>query len=189
MQPHIYLHRTEGRSGTITACFYFEAGKELYGWRLGGRGHRFAASFFMLENFYANDKAYLYRSLEDDVYGPWTIDYPRRYEEIRCPLPEAVQHELERIQSLFVEEWLFFENDPDAAEEIVAYERHGIALHAVNIKQRKLNRGGRSHGRWEYRTPGCDIHVVEYLRRNMGFNDIVIEKWREPESPRAAYRE
>jgi hypothetical protein len=177
MQPKIYLCQSEGRSAPLSACFYLESSRELYGWRLHSKGHRFAAAFFMLENFYESGKAALYRSVEDDVYGPWMSDYPRRPEEIRCPLPEPVQHELERRQFLFLQEWLFFENDPDAENEIALYDRQHLSIHAVNIKFRKLGRLARTQHRWEYRTPGFDPYLLDYLQKHLRFTDILTEKW------------
>lgn len=177
MQPKIYLCQSEGRSAPFSACFYLEGNGELYGWRLYAKGHRFAAAFFMLENFYDSDRTVLYRSVEDDVYGAWMSDYPRRHEEIRCPLPDPVQHELERLQSLFVQEWLFFENDPEADQDISLYERQHLAVHAVNVKFRKLSRLVRTQRRWEYRMPGFDLHLLDYLHKHLRFTDILIEKW------------
>lgn len=180
MQPKIHICQSAGQASSLSACFYLETGGELYGWRLTSRGHRFAAAFFMLENFYNLNKPPLYRSVEDDVYGPWISDYPQRREEIRCPLPELVIHELERFQSIFVQEWLFFENDPDAEGEVALYEKQHFPVRAVNIKFRKLSRLLKQQSRWEYCTPGFDMYVPEYLQKHFRFTDIVIEKWMPP---------
>lgn len=177
MQPKIYLSQSEGRSAPLSGCFYLENGRELYGWHLQSKGHRFAAAFFMLENFYEPSKTALYRSVEDDVYGPWMSDSPRLGEEMRCPLPESVQHELERLQSIFVQEWLFFENDPDAEHEIALYDRAHLSVHAVNVKFRKLSRLVRTQRRWEYCTPGFNFHLLDYLQKYLRVTDILTEKW------------
>jgi len=178
MQPTIYLCQSEASSPTVSACFYVESGDELYGWRLYSKSHRFGAAFFMLENFYADHKANLYRSVEDDVYGPWISDFPRRREEIRCPLPELLRHELERFQSVYVQEWFFFENDPDAESEISLYENHALPVCAVNIRFRKLSRLTKQQNRWEYRMPGFDRHVLDYMKKHFRFTEIVTEKWK-----------
>lgn len=180
MQPNIYVSHTEGHPGTVTACFYLEAGKEIYGWRISGKSHRFAAAFFMLENFYADDHAVLYRSVEDDVYSPWMIDRPRQQGQIRSPLPEPISHELERLQSALVHEWLFFENDPEAEAEIAAYDRQGLATQAVNIRMRKLSRLYRAANRWEYRTAGFDKNVNDYLQKHIRVDDILTQTWERP---------
>ena len=177
MQPHIYLCQTEGSAGSVLACFYLEVDNEIYGWRISGRAHHFAAAFFMLEDFYNNELAALYRSVEDDVYGSWMVDIPRRRGEVRSPLPEPLLHELERLQSLFVQEWLFFENDPESAAEIAAYERHHLPVQAVNIRLRKLSRLALQGRRWEYRTPGFDKNVSDYLQKYIRATDIFIEKF------------
>ena len=176
MQPTIYLCQSEASSPTVSACFYLEAGIEIYGWRIYSKKHRFGAAFFMLENFYAGQRANLYRSIENDVYGPWMSDCPRRYDPIRCPLPEMVRHELERFQSLFVQEWLFFENDPDADTEIEFYEKRSLPVCAVNIKFRKLSRLKKQQKTCEYRMPGFDVHVLDYLKKHLRFTDIVTQK-------------
>lgn len=184
MQPRIYLCQTEGSNASVIACFYLEMANEIYGWRVSGSAHHFAAAFFMMEDFYESGHAVLYRSVEDDVYGPWMVDIPRRRGEVRSPLPEPILHELERLQSLFVQEWLFFENDPESENEIAAYERHHLPVQAVNIRLRKLGRLAHDGRGWEYRTPGFDKNVSEYLHKYMRDTDIFIEKL--DHSPRQA---
>ena len=178
MQPAAYLCHSLALPPTLATCFYLETGNEIHGWYLHSREHRFGAAFFMLENFYAPGPARLYRSKQDDVYGPWVSDYPRRRAELSCPLPEFFRHELERLQSLFVQEWLFFENDPGATSEITLYERHDSPVCAVNIKHRKLHRLSRQRSCRECRLAGFDMHVLEYLQKHLRVTEIETEKWR-----------
>lgn len=184
MQPAAYLCHSLALPPTLATCFYLETGNEIHGWYLHSREHRFGAAFFMLENFYAPGPARLYRSMQDDVYGSWVSDYPRRRAELSCPLPEFFRHELERLQSLFVQEWLFFENDPAATSEIALYERHDLPVWAVNIKHRKLPRLSRQRFCRECRQAGFDMHVLEYLQKHLRVTEIETEKWR----PTLSYR-
>ncbi|MGH8807621.1 MAG: hypothetical protein ACREX0_07065 [Noviherbaspirillum sp.] len=165
MQPKAYISYSPGKPGSVFALFYFESGVDLYGWHIEARNLYFSAAFFMVENFYANGAPRLYRSVEDDVYGPWTIDYPPTRDEIRCPVPESVGHELERTQSRFVEEWMFFKNDVHIETELVAYREHAWPVHEVNIKARRLPRLHKESGVWMHSTAGIDLNVVQLLRK------------------------
>ncbi|RJG06500.1 hypothetical protein D3870_11185 [Noviherbaspirillum cavernae] len=147
------------------ALFYYESNADIYGWHIEAKGHYFSAAFFMIENFYANRATRLYRSIEDDVYGQWTIDYPPTRDEIRCPAPEEACHELERLQSRFVEEWLFFQDDPNIAAEVIAYREHGIPVQEVNIRWRRMNRMEKRNGLWSGMATGIDLNIVELLRK------------------------
>jgi hypothetical protein len=165
MQPKHYISYTPEKLGRVFALLYFEQGTEMYGWHIDARSHYFSAAFFAVENFYADKATRLYRSILDDVYSPWIIDHPPSKEKIRSPLPDAVSHELERVQSRFVEDWLFFGDDPHVDAEHAAYGRLGLQLHEVNIRSRKLGRLERKQGTWTAMTAGFDLHVVALLRK------------------------
>jgi hypothetical protein len=165
MQPKAYISYSPGKMGSVFALFYCEAGTDLHGWHIEARDSYFSAAFFMVEGFYATEPPRLYRSVEDDAYGPWIIDYPPTKDEIRCPLPDSAVHELERMQSLFVQEWLFFGDDPGLETEIAAYREHGLGVHEVNIRSRKLHRLHPADANWTYMTPGTDPNVVQLLRK------------------------
>lgn len=165
MQPKIYISYSPGKPGSIFALFYFECGDDIYGWHIEARSLYFSAAFFMVEHFYANRTPRLYRSVQDDVYGPWTIDYPPTRDEIRCPVPESAGHELERIQSRFIEEWLFFKNDVHIEMELTAYQTHHLPVQEVNIKSRRLHRLHKEGNCWTYMPTGIDLNVVQLLRK------------------------
>ncbi|HJV80187.1 hypothetical protein [Noviherbaspirillum sp.] len=165
MQPKIYISYSPGKLGSVFALFYFESGDDIYGWHIEARGLYFSAAFLMAEHFYANRTPHLYRSVQDDVYGPWTIDYPPTRDEIRCPVPESVGHELERAQSRFVEEWLFFKSDGDIEADESAYRTQALPVQEVNVKARRLLRMVRQDGVWTFMTPGLDINIVQFLRK------------------------
>ena len=165
MQPKVYVSYSPGKLGSVFALFYFESGVDIYGWHIEARNLYFSAAFFMLENFYARRTPRLYRSLQDDVYSPLITDCPPTREEIRCPIPESLGHELERIQSRFIEEWLFFKNDVHIEAQQAAYDAQGMQVHEVNIKPRQLHRLYKNDGSWIYASPGIDANVAQLLRK------------------------
>lgn len=171
MQPKSYISYSPDKLGHVFALLYCESNVDIYGWHIEARTHYFSAGFFMFENFYADRATRLYRSIPDDVYGPWTIDYPPSKGEIRSPVPDAASHELERLQSRFVEEWLFFADDPQLEMERAAYRAHGLHLHEVNIRSRRLGRLEKQDRNWTGMTPGIDLNVVELLRKYWRLNE------------------
>jgi hypothetical protein len=166
MQPKTFISYLRETPPSLTALFYIETGNDLYGWYLFAQKNHMSAAFFMIEHFYSNHASTLYRSVQDDVYAPWAIDYPPMRNTIRCPLPDPYVHELERMQSEFVDEWLFFPGDPTSKEELAAYHAHGIPVLAANIKSRKLNRYHGSPRQWLHTTPGVDFNVPEFLEKH-----------------------
>jgi len=172
MQPKTHIRFLPDEPSSVSALFYVEYGIDVYGWYTHAEQGSFCAAFFMLENFYSDrSSAALYRSIEDDVYGPWANDSASTDTEIRCPLPEPVRHELERIQSNFMDEWLFFENDPAASRELLAYASHRFVIHAVNVKSRKLNRLEKTKTSWEHKTPGIDSNIMDFVQKHWRLNE------------------
>jgi hypothetical protein len=171
MQPKSYISYAPDKHGYVFALFYFESNADIYGWHIEAKSHYFSAAFFMIENFYAHQAACLYRSIEDDVYGPWTIDYPPTKGEIRCPVPESVGHELERLQSRFVEEWLFFGDDRNVAAERSAYRELGLHPQEVNIRSRRLARLGKEERSWACASAAIDFNIVDLLRKYWRLSD------------------
>jgi hypothetical protein len=161
------------KPGSVFAVLYLESGNDIYGWHIEARGQYFSAAFFMIEHFYADLSPHLYRSVEDDVYGPWTMDCPPTKDVIRCPIPESVCHELERMQSMFVEEWLFFKDDPGIEPELMAHESQGLPVHMVGIKARRLYRLDKRRSTWTYATPGVNPNIIELLRKYWRLSDKV----------------
>lgn len=165
MQQKSYISYSPDKQGSIFALFYFESSADLYGWHLEAREAFFSAGFFLVENFYAETATHLYRSAEDDVYGDWAIDFPPCRDLIRCPLPDSVAHELERLQSIFVEEWFFFADLPHIEAELAAYRVRRLPVQSVNIKSKRLNRLQREGRLWVYSGSGLDLNFVTLLRR------------------------
>lgn len=171
MQPKTQIRYLPDEPSSVAMLFYVESGVDVYGWYSHAEKDNFSAAFFMLENFYIDRPSALYRSIEDDVYGPWLSDCPPSDIEIRCPLPEPVRHELERLQSNFADDWLFFENDPAVAQEFLAYGNHRLVIHAVNVKSKKLNRLEKNKGDWEYKSQGMDLNLMDFIQKHWRANE------------------
>ncbi len=170
MQPKIYISFFPENLGVVSALFYVEAEADIFGWYGTSNSRRFYAAFFMAENFYAKRATVLHRSLYGDVYGPWTADYPPARGRSRCPLPETIRHELERIQFEFISEWLFFKTDPAIDAELAAYQCHSLPVNTLNIKFKRLRRLNQRNGAWSYSTAGTDLNVLEFLQKYLRFH-------------------
>jgi len=177
MQARLYITVSQEKSGSLQALFYYNhSGPDVYGWHVESKGHYCSSGFFMLENFYSSRATRFYRSMHDDVYGPWAIDYPPSHDEFRSPVPEAICHELESMQSRFVEEWLFFREEQSADSDITAYREHAMPIQEVNVKWRRLPRFGRQGTHWTYTSVGVDLNIVELLKKYWRLSEKVPER-------------
>ena len=166
MQAKFCIRYASDLRSLLSALFYIEAGSDLYCWHAQLCDHRLDAAFYTIENFYADESHVLHRSLEDDVHGPWETLSVNGTQSVRCPVPEALRHELERLQSRFVEEWLFFHGDPAALHACQAYEAQQMPLHAVNINLKKLMRMACEDRIWQHHNAGFDENVLELLQKH-----------------------
>lgn len=173
MQAKAYVSRSPDKPGNIFALFYCESGADVYGWHIEARNRYFSAAFFMLDNFYSKLPLHLYRSTEDDVYSPWTIDYPPTRDRIRCPVPEPAGHELERMQWFFVEDWLLFREVPAIETTLPAYSAQHSPVYEVNIHPRRLQRLERHGESLIYMPPGVDPNIVQLLRKYWRLNEKI----------------
>jgi hypothetical protein len=161
LEAHSYLAYVPRGAGVAAALFYLTAGKDVYGWYTGASSYTYPAAFFALENFYSTHATVFSRSAENDIYGPWVVDYSPVITGIRSPVPEPVDHELERLQGVFVREWLFY---PDDREEVDEYEALGLPVHLVNIRARQLHRFAQDQPTWIYASKGTDLNLVSWLK-------------------------
>jgi hypothetical protein len=172
MEPHAYLAYAPRGAGVASALFYVAHKENVYGWYIGACGYAYPAAFFALERFYSTHATTFCRSVEDEMYGPWVEDFAPVTTDIRCPVPEALCHELDRLQAAFVHEWLFF---PEDAENAAAYQSLGLPVQAVNIRADQFNRFVREQPVWTYASPGTDLNVLSYLKRSWPLDDKDME--------------
>jgi len=153
--------------GLMCALVYFERDTDVYGWWIGARDSEYLSTYFRLEHFFSTKPTRFYTSEGSDLYGGWKHLYSAQDTELAKPVPveDAISHELERVQDMFVTEWLFFENDPDIAAERAAYDRYNMPLGPVNLRARQLNKLDKHHAVWLYRSHDFQAEVLEYLQR------------------------
>jgi hypothetical protein len=92
-------------------------------------------------------------------------------------VPDAVCHELERLQEAFVREWLFYPAEPGDAPAAAAYRDLGLPVGPVNVRAEQLSRFDQSQPTWVYASPGIDLNIVATLRTSWPLDD------REPPAP------
>ena len=165
MQAKFCIRYDSDHRSLLSALFYVEAGSDLYCWYAQLCDHSLAAAFYVIENFYTDQPYVLHRSHEDDVHGAWETLSVNGIQSVRCPLPEALCHELERLQSRFIEEWLFFRDDPAAQPACQAYTAQQLPLHAVNINLKKLTRMASAERIWQHHSAGFDENVLKLLQK------------------------
>lgn len=165
IEPHVHVAYAHRGAGVLCAAFWFAQGDDVYGWFTGARAHEHPASFFMLEQYYSTREAVCYRSVEDDVYGPWVVASTGGETAIGrpVPVPEAVCHELERLQDAFVREWLFFEDDPAHAAEAAALRASDLPVLAVNLRPGKLGKLETGAPVRTFTSPGADLRPIVFL--------------------------
>jgi hypothetical protein len=167
IEPHVHVAYAPRGAGVLCAAFWFAQDDHVYGWFTGARAHEHPAGFFVLEHYYSTRETVCYRSVEDDVHGGWLVASTAGESAIDRPgpVPEALCHELERLQDAFVREWLYFEDDPEHAQEAAALRARELPVLAVNLRPRKLNKLATGNPVWTYTSAGADLRVVGFLAK------------------------
>jgi hypothetical protein len=167
MQVHAYLAYAPRDAGVTAALFYAAWGPNVYGWLAGEHDNRSFAAFFDLEGYYSTRDAAFCRSIDDNVRGRWIEQAVPLTTEIRCPIPELECGELSRMQSAFVDEWLFYPEDPHARIEVDAYRRLGLPLHRVNVRAGQFHRFDQRRPVWVHASPGTDFNLVLHVKKRL----------------------
>lgn len=167
IEPHVHVAYAPRGAGVLCAACWYAQGQNVYGWFTGARAYEHPASFFMLERYYSTREAICFRSTENDVHGAWVTMSTHGESLIHkhSPVPEALCHELERMQDVFVREWLFHRDDPAHAEEAAALSARELPAIGLNIRPKKLNKLQTDSPVWTYTSPGADLHVIGFLSR------------------------
>ncbi len=167
IEPHVHLAYAPRGAGLLCAMFWFRQGDDAFGWFTGARAYELPAAFFMLENYRSPDEAVCYRSVENDVYGDWlavTVTGESRIDP-PIPLPEPLGHELERLQGAFVQEWLFYETDPEHERECAVLRARELPVLPVNIRPAKITKLSMGEPVWTYSSPNADLSIPALLAR------------------------
>jgi hypothetical protein len=153
--------------GVVCALFYFEHGNDIYGWWIGARDSEYRSAYFKLEDYFSTQPTRFYGTEESDLYGGWRFLYSENRRALDKPVHvnDAVAHELDRRQGVFVSEWLFFEDAPQKSAERMAYEKMKFPVRHVNVRAAGIARLDRHEPLWVYRSHDFNQHVLEYLER------------------------
>ena len=167
IEAHAHLAYAPRGAGLLYAVLWFGEGPSIYGWYIGSRDGVPEASYFVLPDYYAVTPAVLYRSVEDDLHGPWVQVTEEGDAELPHPppVPEALCHDLVRLQDEFIRHWLFFDDDPDGETQARALNARELPARHVNIKASRLGKLRMGAAVWRYDAPGADQNVLAHLSR------------------------
>lgn len=168
-----YLAYAPRGAGLLAAVCYFALNENIYGWYTGAQSNSFPASYFLIERFYSMHATAFYRTLENDVYDTWILEFPplQQFLDRPIPVPEDLCHDMTQMQSVFSHDWLFYGDDPTASAEIEAFRQTQLPLQSVNIKSKRLNKLTQDQPIWTYGSPNLDVNVIDYLRDNWPLDD------------------
>ena len=124
----------------MCAVFFLASRSNVYGWYTGSEQGTFPACYFMLEHFYSSLPTVFYRTTDNSPYAHWVKESGETETLLvdHSPVPEVLMHELDRLQFIFITEWLFYPQEPGSATEVDAYRILGLPVQPVNIRRRKL---------------------------------------------------
>lgn len=167
IEAHVHLAYAPRGVGLLYAVQWFAKGDHIYGWFIGSKdgGHR--AHYFMLQDYFSLRDTHFFRSAENDVYGAW-VDVRRTGEFALShppPVPDALCHELNRLQDQFVAHWLFFDDDPASADEAAALRSRTLPVRHVNIRASRLDKLRTAPAVWRFDSPDADVNVLNHLSK------------------------
>ena len=167
IEPHVHIAFAPRGAGVLCAAFWFVRGDHVYGWFTGARAYEHPASFFMLEDYYSTRDTVFCRSVQNDVYGAWVIASKHGESPIGPPgpVPADLCHELERIQDMFIREWLFYRDDAEHAQEADALRARELPILGVNLRPKKLNKLQTGQVVWTFSSPAADLNIINYMAR------------------------
>jgi len=175
IEPAVHIAYAPRGPGLMCAAFWFEQAGNVYGWFTGAQAHELPAAFFMLEDYRSSEGTSTYRSADSDVYGEWFVVTSEGEPKLDppVPVPEAVIHDLERLQDVFVREWLFYEDDPAHVREAEALHARDLPVLGVNVRPGKLNKLNADAPVWTYTSTGADSNILAYLSARWPLDYVV----------------
>lgn len=166
IQAHAHLGFAPRGVGLLYGLLWFPHGNDVLGWYIGAIDGGYVAAYFVLQDYYVDAPTRFLRSAQNDLHGPWlqsaaqggdlTVPHPP-------PVPEALCHELVRLQNEFVRHWLFYGDDPEAQGEADALRARELSVRAVNVQAARLNKFHTGAAEWRYDAPGADTGVLADL--------------------------
>lgn len=167
IQAHNHLAFAPRGVGLLYAVLWFAVDDDIFGWFMGAKDGGHIASYFMLQDYFSMRDTRLFRSVEDDVYGPWVDVRPSGDMQLPHPppVPEELCHELSRLQDQFIRHWLFFDDDAEARAEADALNARELPVRHVNIRASRLDKLSTAPAVWHYDSPGTDRNVLIHLSK------------------------
>ncbi|MFN0305640.1 MAG: hypothetical protein ACKVQU_35400 [Burkholderiales bacterium] len=164
IEPQTFLLYAPRGPGIMCALLYFVIHRDIVGWYTGSCDGEFPARYFMLEHYFDPADTRFLVSSQNDVRSAWLWRSESSESPVTgCPVPEAVRHDLDHAQNAFVREWLFYPDDPDAAEDIKAYANRELSVQPVNIRAHKLNKLHTGAALWRYASHNFDSNVLDFI--------------------------
>jgi hypothetical protein len=166
VQAHAHLGFAPRGVGLLYGLLWFARGKDVLGWFIGAIDGEYHASYFVLQDYFSDSPTRLLRSTQNDVYGAWLQEGPQGQDLMiphPPPIPEALCHELVRLQNEFARHWLFYADDPEARDEAEALRARELSVRAVNVRATRLNKFHTGAAVWRYDAPGADTGVLTDL--------------------------
>lgn len=165
--PHQFIAYAPRGIGLLCAVVYAVRGDDVCGWWAGEAGGEYQTGFFLLDKYFSREDHAFYATRGGDLYGGWVYDYQSVPPELDKPIPvdDALCHELERMQFVFAQEWLWFAGDADAEEESARYHEAELAHDTVNVKFHRLNKLDKDDAVWTHLSHGADAQILRRLMR------------------------
>lgn len=164
IEPQTFLLYAPRGPGIMCALLYFVNHRDILGWYTGSSDGEFPARYFMLDRYFDPADTRFLVSAANDVRGSWLSRSESGESSLaECPVPEAVRHDLGRVQNAFVREWLFYPDDRDAAADVKAYADRELSVQPVNIRAHKLNKLHTGAALWRYASHNFDSNVLDFL--------------------------
>lgn len=156
------------RGGLLCALVYAARGDDLCGWWIGrDEGAEYRSAYFLIERYYTTREGASFATPDNDLRGGWRVDYQAKALVLDKPVQveDALAHELQHLQLSFAREWLVYAEDNHAGAEANYYAQAELAMGAVAVKHRQLDKFDKTQPAWRYFSHGCDGNVLARLMR------------------------
>src|SRR6266851_5682648 len=127
MQHECFLAYAPRGAGLLCAVAYVSGEPDIVGWFVGAKGRSYPSAYFRVENFFSAEQKRFWATAGSDIYGGWRYDYARGDSELDPtePVDDDLCHVLDRLEDVFVAEWLVFKGDLRFDVEKAVYS-HGF---------------------------------------------------------------